>query len=909
MKLKRSISLLLGFLMLFSAACGGGEDSSSSPITEENNTQTQLKESDYYLVKDGKSDYKIVFSPNATYYESFAVSELQTFFYEATGISLPIMYDTQVETFDENTRYIFVGPTKQMEDAEITLKYEEVEETGYKLVNKGPNLFLVGGSFATPSAVYDFLDYQFGYEAYTYDEVYIGKTTDDVKMYEYNIFKKPHFLTVGGYGEILDNRDAATRMNLMRLYDLFLPVESTGKGVWHNFTGVVGRYQYNEANYCWVQQEHDCVNDFTAGTKDRSKYPSCQFDDITCVVEHATEEEKQNCINLCTDTDKKMADFPNCKASPDCQVEGAHGCINHSTDPKSNIADYVDCKGSINVCTRQDEHDCINDPNAARKQIENHPDCKVDPVACVVKHETEAERKACINLCTDIDKKMSDFPNCRASLNHCVVKTPHDCINDSDEIASYPECEHDHNYCVIETEHDCINDSDDPNKNIDDYPECKSIDNVCMVEVEHGCANDFATAKDITRYPDCHAKHYHPEWFSAGQLNLSIAIEEMSNVVVEFWKVLVEESETIGTGQEIAWSFTAMDTRAWSTAESSTALYEKYNSYAAEYIRFINVAAGKMNVWMEENYPDRHIRYVIFAYQATVYPPVALDSDKKPIMDANGKYMVPDDTVILADNVTLMYAPLGGSFYYNFDSDEENQEWDDVLERWMPVCDDNELFYWLYFCNFENRLVPLDFSHSLQTNMIWAYEHKGELMMFEVDAINNKAPNWASLHMYLMSRLSIDVYQDVEVLKKDFFKHYYKDAQEPMEKFYDEFTAHFAYLAETTNLTFNYMTEAAIMDKANWDYGTLTQWLNYVDEAYAAIEHYKTEDPEMYNKLHDRINLETITIRYLMLELYGPRLDDKQAYATELLNDSLHLGITNQSTAAKMTDYFKKYFN
>ena len=77
MKMKRSISLLLSGLMLFSVACSGGKDPSSSDPNE-NNSQVQLKESDYYLVKDGKSDYQIVFSPNATYYESFAVSELQT---------------------------------------------------------------------------------------------------------------------------------------------------------------------------------------------------------------------------------------------------------------------------------------------------------------------------------------------------------------------------------------------------------------------------------------------------------------------------------------------------------------------------------------------------------------------------------------------------------------------------------------------------------------------------------------------------------------------------------------------------------------------------------------------------------------------------------------------------------------
>ena len=648
--MKKIIAVILGIILIFCSISCSGNDNNKSLVPGA--SKENLKDSDYYLVKDRNSDYKIVFPSEGTYYETFAASELQNYFYEATGIRLPMISDDKLPAGDFEP-YISVGNTKLFDESGITLEYEETKEFGYKIVNKGANLFLAGGIYAVHSAVYAFLFYQFDYEAFAVDEIYIKKSNGNVKMYEYDLFEKPDLFMIGNFAEIRSNRDNSLRMQQIRFGDVFLPVESTGQAMFHNF--------------------------YTA--------------------------------------------FP--------------------------------------------------------ERIYNN------------------------------------------------------------------------------------------------YTE--------------------------------HPESYHPEWYSNGQLNLSIAVDEMTDILVEFWKQKIEESETIGLGTEIMITFTQRDTANWSNADSSNQLYNKYKSYAAEYIIFINEAAKKFNKWLTENHPDRHIRYGIFAYQATEFPPNKKDNNDNYIKDKEGNYLAADETVILEDNVTLFYAPIHASFYYSF-KDEENKQWNDILDRWMPIVNDNPTWYWLYAWNFEGQLVPLDWSYALQTNLQWAKEHNGEAVMIETDQLDAPAQNWSRLFIYLIKELGKNVNADVSALTDKFFRNYFKDAYEPMKRFYNEFCTHFAYLAETTNLTFNYMTENAIAASSNWPYGLLKQWLSYVDEAYETIAKYADSNSRLYNKLKERITLESITIRYLLLINWSARLNNKNEYVQSLIDDCASLGVVQFGQHAGTVEYHLKTF-
>ena len=387
-------------------------------------------------------------------------------------------------------------------------------------------------------------------------------------------------------------------------------------------------------------------------------------------------------------------------------------------------------------------------------------------------------------------------------------------------------------------------------------------------------------------------KENHPEWFSNGQLDLTIAIDEMTDILVAEWQKWMNES----TGTQIALTFTPMDNQAWSTSTGSNELLAKYGTNAAEYIQFVNVAAKKMNAWMEDNYPDREISYCIFSYQRVKGAPVK--------DDGQGSYVPIDDTVKLEKNVQLFFTALDASFYYSLE-EEKNTATVKRHEQWQALSSGGYL-YWLYGANFENYFVPLDLTRCLKDNYQFVAKSKGKLVYYEMGPSTVSA-NWSRLYIYLMSKLGQNCNENVDELIADFFTNYFKDASPAMTKFHSEFTAWYAHLAATTDLSFAYVSEGQTLQAKHWPYAMLQNWLGYIDQAYAAIEHYKTTDEELYKKLYDRITLESLTIRYVVLSLYSVRLNDSKAYGQALLNDCVKLRVDRGGGHSTVREFLAKY--
>ena len=81
-----------------------------------------------------------------------------------------------------------------------------------------------------------------------------------------------------------------------------------------------------------------------------------------------------------------------------------------------------------------------------------------------------------------------------------------------------------------------------------------------------------------------------------------------------------------------------------------------------------------------------------------------------------------------------------------------------------------------------------------------------------------------------------------------------------------------------------------------------------MEEAKKLIEKYKTEDPTLYKDIYDAIVCETISLRYLMLELYSTSLD-KQALADfkrEYKEDTNRLSFNMISEFDSMDTYLNK---
>jgi len=120
--------------------------------------------SDNVLFKNGKSNYKIIVSPNAAISENTAAKELQKTICEISGAKLPITTDLSC-----NGNKIFIGYNNKVAEF-IGEKDIADNDESFTYQSKGKNLFIYGGrQRGTMYGVFTFLEKELGCRWYTPD--------------------------------------------------------------------------------------------------------------------------------------------------------------------------------------------------------------------------------------------------------------------------------------------------------------------------------------------------------------------------------------------------------------------------------------------------------------------------------------------------------------------------------------------------------------------------------------------------------------------------------------------------------------------------------------------------------------------------------------------------------------------
>lgn len=145
------------------------------------------EETDGYLVKDGKTEYKILVPATLTEFITHAKDELTKFFAEATGITL------ETVTFAETgSKYISLGDTDAFAASGISVDKSALGRDGLRIVSRGDSIYIVGGSDrGVLYGVYDFLKLNFGYEVYYKDCYTLDTGVKNVKFRNYNVTDVP----------------------------------------------------------------------------------------------------------------------------------------------------------------------------------------------------------------------------------------------------------------------------------------------------------------------------------------------------------------------------------------------------------------------------------------------------------------------------------------------------------------------------------------------------------------------------------------------------------------------------------------------------------------------------------------------------------------------------------------------
>lgn len=381
-------------------------------------------------------------------------------------------------------------------------------------------------------------------------------------------------------------------------------------------------------------------------------------------------------------------------------------------------------------------------------------------------------------------------------------------------------------------------------------------------------------------------KDAHPDWFSQDGKQLCYTArgnsDERETLITEIANKMITLIQMNPEGELI--TLTHEDTAYWCDCDSCKALKTQYGTDAASCIMFTNEVADKVEAWRKVNAPSRKITVVMFAYTSTENPPAVKGSD--------GKYQAIDDKVKCRDNVCVLYAPIYTLSYNHTMQDEANQKTENQLQGWQACS--NNVALWSYSQLFYNYFMPYD-TYATYQNQYRRYLDIGSLLIIDNAAYDTKSPVcFSSLKTYLASSWSWDVNKNYNDLVDGFFENYFGKKDGAMRKFYDELRIWLKQLDESGLSGLTGTSHADWDKKENWSKPMLDRWVNYIAEAKKEVESLKNTNPEKYNLICDRIDIESLMPRYMLIEFYSDYYSAEELTAAKksFASDCRRLNVT-----------------
>ena len=359
----------------------------------------------------------------------------------------------------------------------------------------------------------------------------------------------------------------------------------------------------------------------------------------------------------------------------------------------------------------------------------------------------------------------------------------------------------------------------------------------------------------------------YPEWYSDDRLQLCYTahgdaekLEAMYSEMFEKLKQVIIDNPSATTI-----SITHEDANEWCTCDSCTAEKEKYGTNSAVMLKFCNEMSKRLETWLSDNDDgvdsERQIDILFFAYRPTETAPAVKNSD--------GTYSPVDEEVICRENVIVFYAPIFVEYTKSF-TDETNLQYAKNMQAWKAVS--SKQYYWLYSTNFHNYLYPYNNFDVIQTNYRYLKSLSAYYVFDQGQFSNYKATAFHDLKAFLSSKLMWNVNDDVEKLTNDYFNAVYGDAAETMKTLYNEIRTHMHYLEDVMHISGNIYYP--ISDSKYFPFLTLIHWQDLLDAAYSSIEYLNGNNQEKYNLYYDNICLESIFVRYALIEHYSTYFSD-----------------------------------
>ena len=344
----------------------------------------------------------------------------------------------------------------------------------------------------------------------------------------------------------------------------------------------------------------------------------------------------------------------------------------------------------------------------------------------------------------------------------------------------------------------------------------------------------------------------HPDWFDGGQLCWS-AGAETERVAAQKLIWYIEnypQGEYIMLGQMDNTDYCSCDRCKKKMAELGI-------NPAGMQILFLNNVIKIAEQWRIENRPEQDVKYVTFAYNGTLQPPV-----KK---DGNGNLVAINDQVQPHDKLYIYFTPIETDFAVDL-SNQRNLSVMEALNGWNALAGGRIMVY-IYDINFHNYFINFNNFGTVES-MYRDYLDNGVYYMYSQGPIDTCVPCFQEMRVFVEAQLMWDIDQGYDNLVNEFMQAYYRDGAPAVRKFYDLIRNRYAryYAVDDTSLGGGIYD--SIGDSNIWTETLVNALGDALDDALSAVEKYKATDKELYNKLHDRIMKEYLSVIFLKLSYY-----------------------------------------
>ena len=222
--MKRMISLALA-LMLMGGIVGCTNKNNSSGSSSDDTIiiptpeEEVIEYTNYKLVDNGTTAYKIVIEDNASKDEKLAAQEITQLFAESTSISLMTVKASEV-AYNADAKLIILGDTQYTQNAGVNVA--TIPQEGFTLKTVGSNLFILGKDKGVVYGSYEFLEKAVGYEYYLKDVYALDKNVTNLNMPKLNFSDSPDILYRADAWMAETSTLGETRARIRQFQDAFM---------------------------------------------------------------------------------------------------------------------------------------------------------------------------------------------------------------------------------------------------------------------------------------------------------------------------------------------------------------------------------------------------------------------------------------------------------------------------------------------------------------------------------------------------------------------------------------------------------------------------------------------------------------------------------------------------------------